>query len=573
MSIYLLQTLAYKNTDIYKFGCTTGFKVRMGGYDKGSEIIGVWPTFKINCRIVERHILKILNDNFIQYTEAGTEYFKGSLESIVFIINKQWQDLCSKERLIVNSGMSKEKKPFIKFIRNKLENEVSAGNIAEFSSTSDSFIRNKILNYVGLTLSIDKFLKFVCELPSCLGFVLTDMSTVVIMKRSEVTNEGIVTGINITGWNDLRLNYSFNSVMIEHEETIYEFSISEVIETFLLGEPCIAKYFGIIDRFEYNGKEFLNLYNTIPKIDMKGEIAALDSKIHEFVRYGLAFNNHSKYEWIINWMINISQNSFTRTFVCPCFIGNESVVRFLNKFERVLFRNKLMSVKKLDHIIGENTHLLNRRFVICDEVDSVGEFTDNLSKLVSLIIEDQLTINSDVSICINKSINLCIVASAINNWDPDNSLFPLFVTDTKAIMNIDSLLEDDTEMEKFIRYLLSQPMVNVKDMKLNIDEGLNYSDNEELDLRDWNKFTFDEIMNELDINSQCIYGERCKEWRAPFPDIWNHYKYVFQNNVNKLMKQKDFYIGLRAYYKNNDNYTVVEPKIGDSSKSYLRRIE
>ena len=86
--IYIMQTPEFSKTEVnvYKLGRTLDIKRRMKKYPKGTDIL-----FSIPCKDsikCETELLEIFRNEFIQRTDAGSEYFEGDLDDMTTQIMK-----------------------------------------------------------------------------------------------------------------------------------------------------------------------------------------------------------------------------------------------------------------------------------------------------------------------------------------------------------------------------------------------------------------------------------------------------------------------------------------------------
>lgn len=76
--IYIIQIREHLNTNIYKIGKTKQDNLkRFKQYPKGSKFISQYDCF--DCDIVERNIITMFKNKYVQRTEYGVEYFEGNL--------------------------------------------------------------------------------------------------------------------------------------------------------------------------------------------------------------------------------------------------------------------------------------------------------------------------------------------------------------------------------------------------------------------------------------------------------------------------------------------------------------
>lgn len=89
--IYVIQTREFvaSNKNIFKIGKTgQPIQKRHNQYPKGSVLLFVIPC--VDCSALERTIINIFKEKFIQRRDLGTEYFEGNLQSMIVEINKLW---------------------------------------------------------------------------------------------------------------------------------------------------------------------------------------------------------------------------------------------------------------------------------------------------------------------------------------------------------------------------------------------------------------------------------------------------------------------------------------------------
>ena len=90
--IYIIQTREFieLKRNVYKIGKTCQpIHKRHGQYPKGSLLLFAIPC--INCSSLERNIITLFKEKFIQRTDLGTEYFEGELKAMIIEINKLWE--------------------------------------------------------------------------------------------------------------------------------------------------------------------------------------------------------------------------------------------------------------------------------------------------------------------------------------------------------------------------------------------------------------------------------------------------------------------------------------------------
>ena len=85
--IYLLKEREFIKTkeEIYKIGMTSKLNhVRFNQYPKGSVLL--FQMICIDCKIIEKQIIKIFKETFINKKNIGSEYFEGNYEKMIDII-------------------------------------------------------------------------------------------------------------------------------------------------------------------------------------------------------------------------------------------------------------------------------------------------------------------------------------------------------------------------------------------------------------------------------------------------------------------------------------------------------
>lgn len=102
--IYILQEREHinANTQIFKIGKTKQENVkRIRQYSKGSRLIFQIECF--DCDIVEKKIIELFKNKYIQKTDIGTEYFEGNIHEMkIDIFNECQQDSSSNKNTISN---------------------------------------------------------------------------------------------------------------------------------------------------------------------------------------------------------------------------------------------------------------------------------------------------------------------------------------------------------------------------------------------------------------------------------------------------------------------------------------
>ena len=85
--IYLLQEREFLKTkeNVFKVGMTTKQNhIRFNQYPKGSILL--FQLICDNCKNIEKQIITILKEKFIQRKDIGTEYFQGNYKLLIDVI-------------------------------------------------------------------------------------------------------------------------------------------------------------------------------------------------------------------------------------------------------------------------------------------------------------------------------------------------------------------------------------------------------------------------------------------------------------------------------------------------------
>jgi hypothetical protein len=147
--IYIIQEREYKNTKIYKIGKTKQKNLtRIRNYSKDTNLI--LQTICFDCDKLERKIIELFKNKYIQKTDIGLEYFEGNIDEMkTDIFNECQQDsVLNKNNInnIYNIDWTNDdivfggQNNYIKIIDEK-------GKYVILYLTSDCIKNNKILKY------------------------------------------------------------------------------------------------------------------------------------------------------------------------------------------------------------------------------------------------------------------------------------------------------------------------------------------------------------------------------------------------------------------------------------------
>jgi len=138
--IYLLQEREFVNSreKIYKIGRTTKENhIRFNQYPKGSILL-----FQIicnNCKNIEKHIIKLLKENFKHRRDIGNEYFEGEYKNMIDIIY-----LTIKDELNINIEIINENEEIINENEEIInENEEIINENEEIINENEEIINNE----------------------------------------------------------------------------------------------------------------------------------------------------------------------------------------------------------------------------------------------------------------------------------------------------------------------------------------------------------------------------------------------------------------------------------------------
>lgn len=155
--IYILQEREHinANTQIFKIGKTKQENVkRIKQYPKGSRLILQLECF--DCDIVEKKIIELFKNKYIQKTDIGTEYFEGNIDEMKKdIFNECQQDSSSNNTISNNISIPKPidyNKRYNNIIKNL--NKITSNNIQK--KYFDTCLYNKYID-VGLHMFINDY--------------------------------------------------------------------------------------------------------------------------------------------------------------------------------------------------------------------------------------------------------------------------------------------------------------------------------------------------------------------------------------------------------------------------------
>lgn len=572
MSLYLLQTLAYKNTDVYKFGCTNSFKTRMRAYDKGSDVVMVWHTFNTDCKVIETEILKALTKNFHQYTDAGKEYFKGSRSLITNCINEHWQNLCLKGQVFIDSSSNEESNQninkYIGSIREPLSNTkdytikhnqfhhvvrvclqiLSETNSVKFHSRPDLMFSNSLLYHNRSIVGIREFVELLLYLPSYIGIIVNNETRVIIRDIDVINNGSRIIISKLRSWEEVRKQFADSYISVKFDEYIFNMRTLDIINTYCLGEVSLAKYSGVVDDINYLGNESLNLWSDYMdnNVTEDGPLPQVNEVITNYIHENMSQGEVDIYNYLIMWFASVVLNPHKKICISPIFVNEDpskSLFVFLCKH---VFKHRYRIINKLEDLTGKENHkMIATSLILCDEFNLKHEFSDNLNTMKHFVTESTFHVQH-TDFFVNSVSNFVIFTDNINV--KGSKYYPVFDVKPSTVNVFDSLTEADAH--NFVKWLTYVDLTefNIEDPPHNHKVGDKLA---ELNVED--------IFHSLHINELPV-DDRYPGYGIKLGEVYDKYLYVCKHHLRCSASSKNvFYTEIRKHYsKANNNAYIAE---------------
>jgi hypothetical protein len=330
--IYILQVREFlkTNENIYKIGKTNQkFNKRFNNYPNGSVLL--FQMICNNCDILEKDIIKMFKEKYIQQKDLGNEYFKGDYNIMIddiYTIIKNERELCnenSNKQQMYNENIYEEfEKTHCKIIDKKIY-------VKKIYNDKNILLENLIFTESQLKIYY-KHLFFGDE------------------KNKKTINNWIYNNPTIMSYNTIEI-YPNN---IDVNDKVYNLWVPFKIEQ--------------MDK-EYNEDlEKLNFFLNYIKI--------------------LCNNDEKNYQYILNWLINMLKFPEDKPKTIPIFYFNYDIHKnnLILLLELILGENKIIKTSDIKNIWKNNK--IKDAFLIC--FDKLNEINN---KIEDLINKDTFDIN------------------------------------------------------------------------------------------------------------------------------------------------------------------------------------
>jgi len=425
------------------------------------------------------------------------------------------------------------------------------GEIYKFGQ-SDRLTINNLTKNAGQTMRTGTFVDFLTSLPSYFALIV-NKGVWVVSRNLQYDGKKHISGLDISSWSTMKYHYEDIMLRVKHDYGhIHEFSITTAIETFCLGEFGLAKYNRIISDPNYKGDEFLNIW--VRNFENDEDDIEPNPKMFQYIKESLASGSEINYGYIVNWLVIMSKLINKQISVCPVFRINNSI--FFRTFWSCLLDEEFNSIDFSSLLEIDN---IRKRFIVCDETSNSGWFMSKLDDIKDIITNNNKIIKgTNNNLSINAPLNLCITARDIKLPTIDVEYFPLFMTEESNIEGIDKIISDRNEMNKLISWLRNQSACDISDMNVEYP----FYEIEE----DWNGFTFDTIIDRLDLDSML---ETPRSRRIPFSKIYEEYKFMFEDKVDELIDKRSFYVQLKDMFRESKHMDYIFKDVTGNNNNYL----
>lgn len=450
-----------------------------------------------------------------------------------------------------------------KLIRSVIDDVYARNGFLAFAKEPNSRLDIELLPLLDHEVDKDGLYVILSRLTTHFAFCVMNHDVIAVVCESTVTMK-----IQLLNWDTFSAMFCKYDILLKLEDNVYRINLVKLFKKYYIEHKGNPNYIGITANPCHIGNKLINITPAQRTINLpKLRNNTPNPMLLGYIKSVMASRSDRCYNYLINWLRNITVNPYGQTFVCPIFEGIDVNSLFLETFVSCIYGNKYSSKCKIDDIIKtHNSILLAKHFVICDATFQSEELSSYLSTLDTMVVDDRIIMDiRKVTVDIFTCLNLCIITDYVNPNILGKTEFPVFTfsQDYENIQDINKIITNKDEMRKFIYWLKDENPIECSKMPYEhvvIDKETEY----------WNSLSFDEIIDMLEIDQLATESKRYG-YRIDFRDIYDNYVISCNSYNQQPMHKILFYNNLRNSYDQSMNKELVYNPAGGHKSVLVRR--